>query len=68
MEEVVYLQLNDTVVELLRVEKPTSRTINPWQIGYRAIALEVEDMDKVINYLRDKGVEITWGPGNLRKI
>jgi glyoxylase I family protein len=29
------------------------------------IALEVEDMDRTIEYLRGKGVEISWGPVTL---
>lgn len=31
------------------------------------IALEVEDMEKVIKYLTSKGVGISWGPVTLGK-
>lgn len=62
LEEVVYLELNDTVVELMRFKEPALASQNPWQIGYRALAIEVEDMDEAIKYLEGKGVAITWGP------
>src|SRR6266550_1558716 len=31
-------------------------------LGYRLIALEIEDMDRAVDYLKTKGVDITWGP------
>ena len=31
-------------------------------LGYRMIALEVDDMQKTVDYLRTKGVDIVWGP------
>ncbi len=62
LEEVVYLELNDTVIELLKVKNPVTGPMDPWQIGYRMIALEVEDMDSAIKYLKSKGVDITRGP------
>ncbi|NUO08864.1 MAG: VOC family protein [Candidatus Brocadia sp.] len=62
LAEVVYLELNDTVVELMRVKEPVPASQNPWQIGYRALAIEVDDMDETIKYLNDKGVAVTWGP------
>lgn len=65
LREVVYLELEDSVLELLSVDSPSAKSINPWQVGYRAVALEVEDMDKVIEYLKNKGIEITWGPLDL---
>lgn len=33
LAEVVYLELNDTVVELMRVKEPVPASQNPWQIG-----------------------------------
>jgi hypothetical protein len=30
-------------------------------LGYRMIALEVDDMQKTADYLRTKGVDIVWG-------
>lgn len=67
LEEIIYLELKDTIVELMRVKNPSSCSQAPWQIGYRLIALEVEDMDKAVSYLKEKGVEITWGPLTLGK-
>ena len=65
LEEIVYLELNGTVVELMSVQNPASLSEQPWQVGYRMIALEVEDMDRAIDYLKGKGVEISWGPVTL---
>lgn len=65
LKEVIYLELNDTVLEFLAVEGPSPKSIQPWQIGYRMMALEIEDMDKIIEYLKNKEVEITWGPVDL---
>jgi glyoxylase I family protein len=65
LEEIVYLKLGDTVLELLRVTDPACVTTEPWGVGYRLMALEVEDMDKTIEYLAEQGVPITWGPVNL---
>jgi len=50
-----------TVIELISVEKPDAKPQDPWIVGYRAIAIEVDDMDSTVNYLKSKGIEITWG-------
>lgn len=65
LREVVYLELNDTVLELLAIENPSPKSTVPWQVGYRMMALEVQDMDKTCEYLKVKGIEITWGPIDL---
>ncbi|SDC56490.1 MULTISPECIES: VOC family protein [unclassified Candidatus Frackibacter] len=65
IKEVVYLELNDSMLELLSVEEPQPVLKQDWQVGYRMLALEVKDMDKAITYLEDKGVEISWGPVDL---
>ena len=31
-------------------------------LGYRMIALEVEDMKEAVAYLKTKGVDTVWGP------
>jgi catechol 2,3-dioxygenase-like lactoylglutathione lyase family enzyme len=31
-------------------------------LGYNMIALEVDDMQETIEYLKTKGVEVVWGP------
>lgn len=61
--ELVYLDLGGTVIELIAYEgaavDPAPQTEH---LGYRMIALEVEDMQKAAEHLRTKGVEIVWGP------
>ena len=67
MKEVIFLELNDTTIEVVSVQNPSPRSSDPWQIGYRMFALEVEDMDEAIAYLRSKNVEISLEPVNLGK-
>lgn len=67
LKEVVYLELDDTVLEILSVENPVPRTEQPWQAGYRMMAIEVDNMDDAVRYLKDKGLKITWGPVSLGK-
>jgi glyoxylase I family protein len=61
--DLVYLELGGTVVELIayengEVDPPPAKE----HVGYRMIALEVEDMERAAEYLRGKGVELVWGP------
>ncbi|MCX5890494.1 MAG: VOC family protein [Deltaproteobacteria bacterium] len=65
LTEVVYLELGGTVLELLGVKEAASASANPWQTGYRMMALEVADMDRALDYLAGKGVAVTWGPVTL---
>jgi glyoxylase I family protein len=65
VEEVVYITLGDTTIEVIKVLDPTDSRHDPWGIGYRMIALEVDDMDETVEYLLDKGVAITFGPVTL---
>ncbi len=65
LEEVAYLELGDTVVELMRVKDAAVVPAAPWQTGYRMMALEVADMDQALEYLAGKGVAVTWGPVTL---
>ena len=65
MKEVIYLVLGDTMIELISVEGPKMKSQEPWQVGYRAMALEVEDMEEAIRFLREKQVEITREPVDL---
>ena len=61
--DLVYLDLGGTVVELITYD---GATVDPAprneHLGYRMIALEVEDMDRAAAYLKTKGVDIVWGP------
>ena len=65
--EIAYLELGGTVLELMRVPAAACATSEPWSVGYRMMALEVEDMDQAIVYLAGKGAAITWGPVDLGK-
>ena len=61
--DLVYLDLGGTVVELISFEgtavDPAPQTEH---LGYRMIALEVDDMQQTADYLKTKGVDIVWGP------
>lgn len=67
MEEIAYLELGDTVIELISVDIAAAEPRKQWEYGYRAIAIEVEDMDSAVSYLESKGIRITWGPVSLGK-
>jgi glyoxylase I family protein len=61
--DLIYLDLGGTVVELISYEgvavDPAPQTEH---LGYRMLALEVDDMQTAANYLKQKGVDIVWGP------
>ena len=61
--DLVYLDLGGTVVELISYEggavDPAPQTEH---LGYRMMALEIDDMEKTADYLRTKGVDLVWGP------
>ncbi|HYL82342.1 MAG TPA: VOC family protein, partial [Candidatus Acidoferrum sp.] len=51
LKEIVYLKLADTMVEVLAARAPTSAKMDPSQVGYHLLALEVENMEQAIAYL-----------------
>jgi len=59
----VYLDLGGTTVELISYEgasvDPAPRNEH---LGYRMMALEIDDMQATVEYLKTKRVEIVWGP------
>ena len=61
--DLVYLDLGGTVVELITYD---GATVDPApqkeHLGYRMIAIEVDDMQQAADYLKTKGVDIVWGP------
>ena len=67
--DLVYLDLGGTTVELIRYDgaavDPAPQTEH---LGYRMIALEVDDMQKTVDYLSTKGVDIVWAQGSARRI
>ncbi|MFH0913726.1 MAG: VOC family protein [Chloroflexota bacterium] len=65
LEEICYLKLGDTVLELMLVTKPAPAARETWQVGYKRIALEVEDMEQAVQHLQSKGVKIAVPPVNM---
>jgi catechol 2,3-dioxygenase-like lactoylglutathione lyase family enzyme len=65
MQEVVYLELGDTVIEIICVDNATPKSETPWQVGYRGIALEVEDMAEAVEYLQGKSIDMAVEPVDL---
>jgi glyoxylase I family protein len=62
MREIIFITLGDTMIELIMVEAPAPASTDPFQAGYRIMAIEVEDMDKAVEYLKSKKVEISREP------
>ena len=62
MKELVFIKLGDTMMELFSVDNPLPASRDPWRVGYRKIAIQVENVPKVVEYLKNKGVEIVAGP------
>ena len=59
----IYLELGGTTVELIAFDGASVAPAPADEhLGYRMMALEVDDMQRTIEYLKTKGVEITWGP------
>ncbi len=59
--EIVFLSLGDTMIEVLDYVSKAPMAKEP-QVGYRMLAIEVDNMDSTIKYLKEKGVALTWGP------
>lgn len=60
---VVYLGLGGTTVELMSYDGvPVAPQPELEHLGYRMIALEVDDMKEAVAYLKTKGVDTVWGP------
>ena len=61
--ELVYLDLGGTTVELMAYPEAQLERAGPAErLGYRMMALEVEDMDRALALLKAKGIEPVWGP------
>ena len=61
--ELVYLELGGTTVELMCYpEAQPPRREDGERLGWRMMAIEVEDMDAALAYLKAQGIEPTWGP------
>ena len=61
--ELAYLDLGGTTVELMSYpDAKLARNSAQESLGYRMMALEVEDMDRALALLKTRGVEPSWGP------
>jgi glyoxylase I family protein len=60
--QLTYLDLGGTTVELMKYDAAPKPREPGEHLGYRMMALEVEDMQKALEYLKGKGVEPVWGP------
>lgn len=61
--DLIYLELGGTVVEIISYEgAPALPAPEGERRGWRMIALEVEDMQRTTDYLRERGVTLAWGP------
>lgn len=61
--DLAYLELGGTTVELMCYPDAKPEPAQAAEhLGYRMMALEVEDMKQAIEYLAGKGVQPVWGP------
>jgi lactoylglutathione lyase len=62
--EIVFMKLGDTSLELLEFPDAEPILEKP-QVGYRMMAITVDDMPTAIAYLKEKGVTISREPMSL---
>jgi glyoxylase I family protein len=61
--ELAYLDLGGTTLELMSYPEAEPKPAPAAEhLGYRMMALEVQDMQRALDHLRAKGVEPSWGP------
>jgi glyoxylase I family protein len=61
--DIVYLDLGGTGIELLTYRGvPVAEAPEGIQLGYRLMALEVDDMKATLEQLAAKGIGASWGP------
>lgn len=61
--QLIYLDLGGTTVELLTyTEPPPGPAVEGLRLGYRMMALEVEDMQQALDALKKQGIDAVWGP------
>ncbi len=64
IEEIAFLTLGDTMLELLAIRNSAPPPKGP-QVGFRTMAIEVDHMDRAIEYLKSKGVVVSKEPVTL---
>ena len=62
LEEVIFLSLGDSTLKDSSMKDPTPPSKGGVIAGYRMMAIEVDDMDQAVAYLKGKGVEVSMGP------
>jgi len=62
--KLAYLDLGGTTIELMHFTEtvPAPRPEGGERMGYRMMALEVDDMQAALSMLAQKGIECSWGP------
>jgi glyoxylase I family protein len=62
--DLVYLELGGTTVEVMCYPQAKSIPARSAEqrLGWQCLALEVEDMDRALDMLEQKGVGTAWGP------
>ena len=61
--ELVYLELGGTTIEVMCYPEATIPPRGAEQrLGWQCLALEVDDMDRALRTLEEKGVRAAWGP------
>jgi glyoxylase I family protein len=60
--DVVFLELGDTMLELLEFDDPAAPVAPGPRVGYRMMAIEVDDMGKALAYLAGKGITPSLAP------
>lgn len=63
IRDIIYLELGDTMLELLDIEGAAARAPEGPRVGYRMMAIEVENMDDALAYLAEKGIRPSQEPG-----
>ncbi len=64
--DIVYLDLGGTGIELLHYRgMPKSAAPKALQLGYRLMALEVDDMEEALEALKKRGIAASWGPREI---
>ncbi|MHB0980330.1 MAG: VOC family protein [Thermoleophilia bacterium] len=62
LRDVLFLELGDTVLEVLDYDDPAPAVPAGPRVGYRMMALEVESMDEALAYLAERGIAPTRPP------
>jgi len=65
LEEVIFMVLGDTMLEIVSMKNAAASSAEGVVAGYRMMAIEVDDMEKAIAYLKEKGVRVSVEPVKL---